>query len=76
MSNDDCAPAAPYCDAYAGHICTVGLTFATGALDCHGYEATGADAGVDSGAGLDADAASTPGPNAGDAGDAGDATGE
>ena len=37
VSNDDCSPIAGFCDPYAGNICTVGFTFATGALDCHGY---------------------------------------
>lgn len=50
-SNGDCSPTAGFCDTYAGNICTVGLTFATGGADCKGY-ATGvtppADAGNDS----------------------------
>src|SRR5208283_3779930 len=33
-SDDDCAASVPYCDVYAGSICTIGLTFATGASDC------------------------------------------
>ena len=36
-TNDDCSPTAGYCDPYAANICTVGLTFATGSLDCKGY---------------------------------------
>jgi hypothetical protein len=36
-TNDDCAAIDPYCDVYAGSICTIGLTFATGALDCKGF---------------------------------------
>jgi len=32
--SSDCGAAAPYCDPYASSICTVGLTFATGASDC------------------------------------------
>ncbi len=36
-SNGDCSPTAGFCDTYAGSICTVGLTFATGAADCKGY---------------------------------------
>jgi hypothetical protein len=44
-ANGDCSPDAPFCDTYAGGICTVGLTFATGALDCHGYQAGASDAG-------------------------------
>jgi hypothetical protein len=59
-TNADCVSAAPYCDPYAGNICTPGLSFAVGAADCKGYGAAGggADAGaqdtgspVDSGAG-------------------------
>jgi len=48
-SSDDCGSAAPYCDAYAGNICTIGLTFATGALDCQGYQPNGTGGGADSG---------------------------
>jgi hypothetical protein len=33
-SDADCASDAPYCDAAGGNICTIGLTFATGAADC------------------------------------------
>ena len=33
----DCGSDDPYCDPYAGSICTVGLTFATGAADCKGF---------------------------------------
>jgi hypothetical protein len=36
-TNDDCSPTAGYCDPNAGNICTVGLTFATGAADCKAY---------------------------------------
>lgn len=36
-TSDDCAAVDPYCDVYAGNICTIGLTFATGALDCEGF---------------------------------------
>ena len=34
VTNDDCPAVDPYCDAYAGNICTAGLTFATRAADC------------------------------------------
>ena len=37
-TSDDCAPAAPYCDPYVGNICTTGLSFATHAPDCKGFE--------------------------------------
>ena len=33
----DCGSLDPYCDSYAGSICTIGLTFATGAADCKGF---------------------------------------
>jgi hypothetical protein len=36
-TNGDCVAEDPYCDPYAGSICTVGLTFATGATDCKGF---------------------------------------
>jgi len=56
----DCASNDPYCDPYAGNICTLGLTFATGAADCSGFllgeganvgVAGGSDAGGDAPAG-------------------------
>jgi hypothetical protein len=37
LTSDDCEAADPYCDPYAGDICTLGLTFATGAADCTGF---------------------------------------
>jgi hypothetical protein len=40
-TNDDCSSQAGYCDGYAGNICTIGLTFATGALDCRGFGSGG-----------------------------------
>lgn len=66
-SNDDCSPTAGYCDPNANNICTVGLTFATGAADCKAFvtNTTPIDAGtpaidagtaVDSGGGVDATA--------------------
>jgi hypothetical protein len=45
-TDDDCSPTAPYCDTYAGGICTVGLEFATGASDCKGFEPGATDAGM------------------------------
>jgi hypothetical protein len=36
-TSDDCGSLDPYCDPYAGSICTIGLTFATGAADCKGF---------------------------------------
>ncbi len=50
-TNDDCAPESPYCDPNAGNICTIGLTFAAGAFDCHAYlpggiAAPGGDSGT------------------------------
>ena len=57
-SNGDCSPVAGYCDAYAGNICTVGLTFATGAADCKGFT-SGTTPPIDAGA---------PPADAGDAG--------
>jgi hypothetical protein len=44
-TNDDCGSDAPYCDPNAGDICTIGLTFATGALDCRAFEPGGSDGG-------------------------------
>lgn len=35
--DSDCSSTAPYCDPYASNICTVGLTFATGADDCSAF---------------------------------------
>jgi Dickkopf-like protein len=58
-TNGDCIAPTPYCDVYAGSICTIGLTFATGASDCEGFllgmtvagpDAGGAGAGDSSGA--------------------------
>jgi hypothetical protein len=36
-TNDDCAPDSPYCDPNGSSVCTIGLTFARGALDCQPY---------------------------------------
>jgi hypothetical protein len=36
-TSSDCGSDDPYCDPYAGNICTLGLTFATGAVDCNGF---------------------------------------
>lgn len=50
-TNGDCSPTAGFCDTYAGNICTIGLTFATGGADCKGYATAvtpPADAGNDS----------------------------
>jgi hypothetical protein len=64
-TNDDCAAGVPYCDVYAGNICTIGLTFATGATDCEGFllgmgvaapdagGASGSDGSGDDGSGSD-----------------------
>lgn len=63
-SNSDCAPIAGYCDPYAGNICTIGLTFATGASDCKGFAAGTPptnDAGTAADSGSTGDAA-TDGP--------------
>jgi hypothetical protein len=49
--DSDCNSQAPYCDPYAGHICTIGLTFATGAPDCKGYFLGAGTAGADAGTG-------------------------
>jgi hypothetical protein len=60
-SNGDCSPTAGYCDPYAGSICTVGLTFATGAADCKGFAAGTVptnDAGGAADSGVTSDAAS------------------
>jgi hypothetical protein len=64
VTNDDCAAAAPFCDPYAQNICTIGLTFATGAADCHGYAPGVSDAGPSSGASPEGgnDASSNAGP--------------
>lgn len=35
--NADCGPNGPYCDTFAGDICTIGLTFATNASDCKAF---------------------------------------
>lgn len=37
MTDSDCGSMDPFCDIYAGNICTLGLTFATGATDCTGF---------------------------------------
>jgi hypothetical protein len=37
-TNDDCSPDAPYCDPYVGNLCEKGLSFATQAPDCKGFE--------------------------------------
>jgi hypothetical protein len=50
QSDADCASGAPYCDTYAGSICTPGLSFAVGAADCKGYGGSGGSTPVDSGA--------------------------
>jgi hypothetical protein len=50
QTNSDCASGAPYCDTYAGSICTPGLSFAVGAADCKGYGGSGGSTPVDSGA--------------------------
>jgi hypothetical protein len=42
VTSADCAATDPYCDPNAGSICTIGLTFATGADDCRAYEPSGA----------------------------------
>ncbi|HEY8038860.1 MAG TPA: hypothetical protein VIF15_03670, partial [Polyangiaceae bacterium] len=59
--DSDCGAQAPYCDHFAGSICAIGLTFATGAPDCKGYflgsgisdggttEAGGGEAGTEGG---------------------------
>ncbi len=44
-TNADCGATDPYCDAYAGNICTVGLTFAAGAFDCREFLPGIVDAG-------------------------------
>jgi hypothetical protein len=36
-SSSDCGVDSPFCDPYAGSICTIGLTFATAAADCKGF---------------------------------------
>jgi hypothetical protein len=56
-SNDDCAPEAPYCDPYVGNLCEKGLSFATQAPDCKGFEPGGNTIGVN-------DDASAPSVNA------------
>ncbi len=57
-TDDDCGSTDPYCDVYAGSICTIGLTFATGASDCEGFllglSVPTPDAGGGSGGGNDA----------------------
>lgn len=45
QSDDDCAPAAPYCDPYANK-CAPGQSFALGATDCAEFEPGGATAGT------------------------------
>ncbi|HTB74925.1 MAG TPA: hypothetical protein VK762_16865 [Polyangiaceae bacterium] len=45
QSDDDCAPAAPYCDPYANK-CTAGQSFALGAADCAEFEPGGATTGT------------------------------
>ena len=60
-TSSDCGSDDPYCDTFAGSICTVGLTFATGAADCRGFllggsasagsEGGSASAGSDGGGG-------------------------
>ncbi len=42
VTSADCGATDPYCDPNAGSICTIGLTFATGADDCRAYEPSGA----------------------------------
>jgi hypothetical protein len=70
-TSDDCVSMAPYCDSYAGNICTIGLTFATGAIDCSGYRESG------TGIGAAADAAGAgSGADAGPGDDAADASGQ
>jgi hypothetical protein len=72
-TSDDCGGGDPYCDPYAGNICTVGLTFATRAIDCNGYVPGTADAGTpdsggitDSGSGSEGGSAEAGGDAAGD----------
>jgi hypothetical protein len=67
-TNDDCGSDAPYCDPYAGNICTLGLTFATGATDCKAFE-PGSNGGSDGGedtTGKDAGAATGESATGGD----------
>jgi hypothetical protein len=49
-SNNDCPDVDPYCDPYAGNICAIGLSFATGAPDCKVFQVsmTPGDAGTTS----------------------------
>lgn len=49
--NDDCAPAAPYCDPYIGNKCDVGLSFAGGADACNAYGGTSTGTGGSGGGG-------------------------
>ncbi len=53
----DCSSAAPYCDVYPPAVCTNGLTFARGSIDCNGVAGLDRpDSGVtvnDSGTGND-----------------------
>jgi len=56
-TNGDCGSVDPYCDVYAGSICTLGLTFATGALDCEGFLLGMAVAGPDAGGAAAGDSA-------------------
>jgi hypothetical protein len=77
-TNDDCAPADPYCDPNASNVCTIGLTFATGASDCQAYvppmpgsDSGAADSGGDSGA-ADSGVADSGGGDSGSDGSVGD----
>jgi uncharacterized membrane protein YgcG len=44
-TNDDCAPAAPYCDPYAGNKCDPGLSFSPGSPSCADYGGGGTGTG-------------------------------
>jgi len=44
--NEDCGTAAPFCDPYAGGICTPGLTFSVGGSDCRAFTGAVTDAGL------------------------------
>jgi hypothetical protein len=69
-SDGDCDATAPYCDANAGNICTIGLTFAAGSYDCRAFSgSTAASPGV--GASDGAAAADGPPEAAAEAGDDG-----
>jgi hypothetical protein len=65
-TSDDCAAAAPYCDALAGGTCDMGLLFAPGSASCTGFVNSGVTAGT---------APATGGGQGGASGGAGGASG-